>query len=712
MSNYNQICLTEYEAFNRHINVELFNDIISFVISTTGMKSTDIMPKVNFLTDNHLWFRRTSNSNVQEKYGFRYLGELLERFDERIGNDIKDIRAITLALAYSNSFTTKDMFVGNQFVHFITKIKKLSKDDIYLKGALYILDNNRYSHVFDELIIKKYEHTEDLIFALSLFNNFEKGFEVFKSQLVDLLGKSKNISVIHNIGIFNWIIKNLYEVKNKFKTKEMALFRAFILLPTSFVKNDSKPYVALADNGYSKEDIAYLNYAILSYKPSPDTLWSNGIVAEKIAIEFCQAFLNSTNTHSENTYDYLSETIKKYNEFAIKCYGYTGIIDAIKNNIRITNPQTFICLYKTIDKYLFSSIVKFDILDNKWDVLIKSLSNEDYLYLFDIQLVYNKYSRDQVIECINKYDNLTNSSYLQLFNESSNRHTEFEFLVEKNIINLKDMFIENNKEIPENAADRTKRIMLYIESAVMNIPTKEAFLFLEYFFSQYSILDIQNIFSHSFNFSDLYDCRNSYHYSRDNNLNIKRDFLSIEEHKQVLKWLDEYIFKICPSNYANFVIEVLKDDFIRTLFSEEELRQAYIVLKNLDPKIADNYWLKQKFLTQEELKADEKKKNLEEKRQRQLKRKKEFEETYNGTFESIHKFVSKWDYEESKFRCRLGKHILVNLLNNKNYILSKSEFLYVLRICRKLIEENVLTIMDFKHYISLYKEDSGNANNS
>ena len=47
-------------------------------------------------------------------------------------------------------------------------------------------------------------------------------------------------------------------------------------------------------------------------------------------------------------------------QFDIKCYGYSGIKDAIKYEINVTNPITFLELYQELGENLYS----FDILEN------------------------------------------------------------------------------------------------------------------------------------------------------------------------------------------------------------------------------------------------------------------------------------------------------------------------------------------------------------
>ena len=120
--NKSKINIEMMQAYKNIINIELFNMLVSFIIETTKIDCNDF---INKLKHKNIWFKKISNNNIQEKYGFKYLGELLERYEQRIGTDIKDIRAISLALAYSKEFITDDMITGTQLVDFIKRIKNL-----------------------------------------------------------------------------------------------------------------------------------------------------------------------------------------------------------------------------------------------------------------------------------------------------------------------------------------------------------------------------------------------------------------------------------------------------------------------------------------------------------------------------------------------------------------------------------------------------------
>lgn len=325
--------MRNFKVYEKIFNIELFNSIVTFVMFTTNKDKNNLL---RFLEENHIWFKVKYKNNVIEKYQFKYLGELLERYEEKIGTNIEDIRAITLALAYSKELITQQMIIGNQEMNFIQNIEKMAKDDIYLKAALYLYDNKKYYGMLQELKIIKYKRTEDLIFVLSIFEDFNEGYEIFKEQLKELIGNNNTLSIFDNVGIYEWLIRKLYPIINKNRKKDIELFRALISIPTALIKEDTKTYNVLIANNYTKEEISFLNYVLLQYKPVPNTVrMKKSIVEEKIAVNMCKTLINSEIDYSKEIYDYIKEVIKIYWNFDIKCYGYCKIKDVLNECLSI-----------------------------------------------------------------------------------------------------------------------------------------------------------------------------------------------------------------------------------------------------------------------------------------------------------------------------------------------------------------------------------------
>jgi hypothetical protein len=72
----------------------------------------------------------------------RYPGEVLERFEEKLGDDVQVFRALALALGNTCAIQSDNMFVGNQRGAFLQKLRRSAGEDVYLQGALYLLETD------------------------------------------------------------------------------------------------------------------------------------------------------------------------------------------------------------------------------------------------------------------------------------------------------------------------------------------------------------------------------------------------------------------------------------------------------------------------------------------------------------------------------------------------------------------------------------------
>ncbi|MFR0985261.1 MAG: hypothetical protein ACLSFZ_00645 [Frisingicoccus sp.] len=79
---------------------------------------------------------------MEAAYGFRYPGEVLERYAEKIGSSDKVIRTLALTLAEMKPLLSKSMFVGKQYEIFMQTIRRNAEKDLFCKGALFLLEEN------------------------------------------------------------------------------------------------------------------------------------------------------------------------------------------------------------------------------------------------------------------------------------------------------------------------------------------------------------------------------------------------------------------------------------------------------------------------------------------------------------------------------------------------------------------------------------------
>lgn len=198
---------TRFAAYQDKINLELFDAIL--LMAATTSEDEDAMPKYRAIKRGLIWeSRKNEDSNLLEKNGLRYIGEVLERYEGHFGTRKESMRAVALALGYAAPFLTDGIFIGNQKNNFIRKVIKESSDDLYLQAALCLLelDVEKYKSKLTELSKATFTKTEDATFVLSLYDDLTQGFEVMFPHLVRLWGSERSISLIKNIGILEWLI--------------------------------------------------------------------------------------------------------------------------------------------------------------------------------------------------------------------------------------------------------------------------------------------------------------------------------------------------------------------------------------------------------------------------------------------------------------------------------------------------------------------------
>ncbi len=132
-----------YRVYQRAIDLELYHAFAELVVQT----SQDDTARRTYRQTRamQIWQVETDVSGYFEPYHLRYPGEVLERFEEKLGNDVRVLHALALALGNTCAIQSDNMFVGNQRGAFLQKLRRSAGEDVYLQGALYLLKQMRHS---------------------------------------------------------------------------------------------------------------------------------------------------------------------------------------------------------------------------------------------------------------------------------------------------------------------------------------------------------------------------------------------------------------------------------------------------------------------------------------------------------------------------------------------------------------------------------------
>lgn len=696
----------ELTAYQSAVNLSLLNDIIAFVrdkSEASPAKRLALRQDCIFLDSKFF------GDSLQKKYGFLYLGELLERYEERFGMSIQDFRAISLALAYTKELADDSMFIGPQRRNFIQQLKRRADGDIYLTGALYLLE------VKPKLQSKLAElpaSTEELIFAVSLFQNQADSFQNFKTRLLDYLGAGRTMPITGNMKAMCWLIFWLAIESKSIRGKDMALFRALTALPVSHVKRESKHHEILLAHGYTHLEIAYANMMSVLLQASPEALPQKSVTAQKIAVSLFQELFASEADLTQEVYQNLSEIYRLYARFQPRCYGCGTMLDALKNGPQIRTAKTLLWFAQYGDMY-HPAFDGFDILDSKWDRLASALETGKYLTLFE-RTLSESLDADGIQKRIERRDALTGNSYLARYYEDDYLHC-FNLLVHKDILNLWTCF---QNSLDADGHVEKPGMLDYVRHSLSGLQTIQAFEFYKKFMDAYGVAGLERFFG--YNRRGFYEScvvrSNSHYYSSqaEIQLNIQRPFLDNDGQRQLLSWLEEYIYYYEPDKYLDLTTAILQSDSVSRLYEGAELRKLFdAVITRLDLPHYCVSELKSRYLTEAERQADldaqivaKHEAEKQKKRAEIQKLQKEYDTLPEKNLAAAVKYLNSYQFYSERFplACRIVRERLDGILTDSGFTLDYKEAAMFLSISANLVKTRAMTLTEAQSYISQLKE--------
>ena len=175
--------------------------------------------------ENSLLLFKTPEQGMEEAYGLRYPGEVLERLDERETVTEKQLRALGLALAETKEFQNDGMFIGKQEPSFWKRMKRtLKKNDLYWLGIQYMMEG-RQRELYEKLLDFPVQTMEELIFILSLLPDEHTVWESVKGKLNLLLGKERKFSVYTHTEIYAWLVTRYHTKVKGYQKKDIETLK-------------------------------------------------------------------------------------------------------------------------------------------------------------------------------------------------------------------------------------------------------------------------------------------------------------------------------------------------------------------------------------------------------------------------------------------------------------------------------------------------------
>lgn len=564
-----------YKAYENILDLPFYYQMRDLITRSTEKKSGGKAKRLFFGEE-------MPEQTMEDQYGLRYPGEVLERYQERCGEGRKILRAGALALADRKDLLEESMFVGNQKESFLRKIRALAGKDIYLGGALYMLSEKESERERLRTLLLEYSFcsTQEVLFVLSVFNGEFSVWDRLYPALVTFLGKGRTIKAFKNEGLFSWFIDLYWKEVKESRGRDAEVLKAIRELAFHHVKPDGKAGLRLLENGYSKQEILYLNLKIPPLSKLRDSLFKDSIVMERIAAAGCQDLLNAEEVEDNCLFKLCTDTLKMYDRFAIKLEGAPGLKELLTNRISIKNVDFFCYLLGLRkDERLPNAWFHINLVsESKWDELAGRLAEKEYRNLFE-ECIF-EFGMKEMDVWLNYYERLTGKRYENIFwiEEDYQAKRILKELVAQDKYDAAALFrqyVADENAMAEEACKEKWNVMLqYIHSIGKNLYCHGIFRLWEEIDTAYGIqsldqfMENKELLALAVNDDSYWGSSNNWYGGRERfwkNLS----FLDKEESLKLFMWADEYFYKMKPECYNDFLYEFLRKVAPELLPAEE-----------------------------------------------------------------------------------------------------------------------------------------------
>lgn len=537
---------------------------------------------------------KTPKRTMEDQYGLRYPGEVLERYQERCGEGRTILRAAALALADQKEVLEENMFVGGQKEAFLRRLRSFAGKDIYLSGALYTLSGkeSERERLREILLEHPFCSTQEILYVLAVFHGDHTAWERLYPALVTFLGKGRTIRAYENEGAFSWFIDVFEKEVKECRGKDAGILKALRELPFHHVKPDSKAGLHLKANGYTEQEIIYLNLKIPFMSALKGSLVKGSIVMERIAATGCQSLLNAERLEDEILYKLCVDMFRKYQKFDIRLEGFPGLKELLRNRISIRNVDLYCYLFDLrTEEQLPEAWFQIELVaEPEWDELVTRLQKDEYRGLFEECLLAK--NRKDVDSWLDNYERLTGERYETIFwkEERSRAQIIFEELVLQNKLDAAGLFRQyaaDEKAMDESECKEKWDIMLqYIRKTGKKLYCRGIFRLWEEIDAAYGISSLGQFMkndellalavNNGSYWGSSYGC-----YGRIENFWKNLDFLDKEESVKLFLWAEEYFYKKKPEHYNDFLYMFTKYEAQMLLSAEEGRAVMDVVIVTL-----------------------------------------------------------------------------------------------------------------------------------
>lgn len=705
-------------------DVELYCQMVDLIFRLSEHAQKEYLYRE--LEDSLLFFKKPEQG-MEEAYGLRYPGEVLERLDERETVAERQLRALGLALAETKGFQNDGMFIGKQKPSFWKRMKRtLKKNDLYWLGIQYLLESSRELH--EKLSDFQAQSVEELVFILSLLPDEHFLWETVKERLNFLLGKGRSFTVYTHTEIYVWLVTHYYEKVKGYQKKDIETLKYVLRLPFSYAKEGSVARRKLVEAGYTVQEIMYLSMSLLYQARVVNMLKKDGLTVERMAVETCMLFLEGNGEYLDVAGDFCRQLLDDYRYFHVRLEDTTSIFDRLYQLLKVENAQTYqLLLSCDRNEERHSRWFRIDLTDPKWQELYFRIDENSFRRWIFEALSLEQYGKEKMEQYLSVYQELTGESFLKYFWNMKNYHLNciFSKMAELEMIcplSLLKEYLSERRSDQEQTDKKWENMADYLKTYMEGLQTPKAveMLFLtaeEIGISDQGLFAVEDLLLESVGMED--GCKRSYYVSYGSSASFKfsridliRPFLSMEEHRKLFYIIERHIFVNYPDKYLSFLIGVLSKEDHLLWFPKEEAREVFLALTETACQQKQLENLRKIYLTGEELdefnlKRKEREKRhllLEQKRKTDAIRKdftRQVAEIRNTDrhFPGLYDYVQEYGYEsdEKKEKRYITKRYLCSLFQgNSGMLLERKEAGSLCGLLKFLFMKEELTFAEMK----------------
>lgn len=665
-----------------------------------------------------LWIEEETEG-MEDAYGLRYPGEVLERYAEKIGDSAKVARSLALAMTEMKSFLVQGMFIGNQYGVFMKKIWNMSAKDLYLLGACYILEESpeKKLKLRSGLMERGGYELAELVYLLYLFQDDEAAWDGWKHELSRLLGSDRKIDIYGNEDLYAWTVRYCADRFKGYRKNDLHFLRGLCRLHSANANGKDTVKKWMSEGGYSEEDVLYLNLVLPERVNRHDSMSVHSITAERLAVEACLLFLNGTKERPEPVYDLCRKLMERYRKYEVKLNGNRGIFGSLQGLIKVESIGAYMALFPFKENPdVEQNSLYINLLEPKWDALKDLLTEQEYQQQVCRTLAEMEYTGEELRRCLAHYQELTGEDLRQIFWKSSWYPLSVLFGKlasngEMDTLQIIKEYLEDYKTLlGGERKEKWNDMLSNIEEYAFSLENRDSFEIIQYVDQKCGIEKLDNIFNTCNIVESCFNMQGSGRYFGE--LWIIRSQFSAEENRKLLQLAEKYVYKKNPAYYDSFIYALLSEHKHDILIDEKDRSDcAGILMDSMADADCRKEHLREIYYTEQEMeeyrirKQMQKEQKEEEKRERiRQEEKQEFDqfllEHAGNILESLDDFLwAKYGFSE-KIAADLVKNYLLGQYGHESVPLSQQGTMDYLNVLKMLYDRYSITLEELKTLVN------------